>query len=628
MTNKELAQSILAEVGGAENVTQLTHCATRLRFQLKDSSKANDKKISSLKGVSGVVRSSGQFQVIIGTDVANVYKAFSINGTSSSSDDVKQKFSWKSFGSSIIPFIAGSISPLLPGMIGAGLIKLILTILGPTIANVLATTSDTYRILWAVSDAIFHFLPIGVAFNAAKRLNLDFSLALAVASFLLYPDLVTLLKSEDTTKLFGVIPVYHASYASSLLPALFSVLLLKGFHWTFNKYLPKSTRFILVPFFSLVLTGAITIFTLAPLGAMIGEYLAIAMQWIYDFAPWLAVGILSAAMPFIVMTGMHWALIPLHMISVPQLGYDSLIFVAMIIVNTAQGAAAMGFGLRTKDKELRSLAFSSGFLATVMGITEPAMYGINLKYKKPMYAVVGVSLILGIFAGILGIKEFLYMQGTKLIAIFGYIDPSGNHWNLIWTCVILAAAIVGTFLVSFAISGENFTLSKTEKLIKKIKEENLTVYNPIDGEVIALKDVNDATFASEVLGKGYAVQPSKNVVRAPFSGTVEVLMDSKHAISLKSNDGMQVLIHIGLDTVKLNGKHFKTHVNVGDEVKLGQKLISFNAKEIKKAGYELTTPVILTNSTEFNDIHVENSGIHKLCEKMIYINKDQESKNE
>lgn len=489
--------------------------------------------------------------------------------------------------------------------------------------------TDTYRILYALSDAVFYFLPIAIAISAAKKLNVNIMLALAAVGFLLYPDLVSLLGGDTPTKLFGFIPVYHASYGTSLLPAIFAVLLLKGFDWIFNKIIPNVVKFMFTPFLSLIFTGIIVIFTLAPLGNLIGEYIAIAMNWLYGKVPWLTIGILGAAFPFLVMTGMHWAFVPIHFIAFGEtgLGYDSWIVVMMFMPNIAQGAASLAVGFRTKDKNMKSLAISSGFLATFLGITEPAMYGVNLKLKKPMWVVAAVSGVAGVLAGILGLTDYVIGQGTSLLGILGYINPSGNINNFIYAWIVAGVSFFGTFIITFLISGDNFAITKSEKLIKKVKAEKNTIYNPIQGNVIPLKEVNDATFASEVLGMGYAVQPTSNVVRAPFDGTVEVVMDSKHAVGIKSEDGMQVLIHVGLDTVKLNGKHFKNYVKVGDSVKLGQKLISFNSKEIQKAGYELTTPVILTNSAEFTNVNVVKSGKHEICDKMIYLD-NKEGSNE
>lgn len=636
MTNKELAQSILAEVGGAENVKSLTHCMTRLRFELNDYSKVDDKSISSLKGVQGVMKVGNQYQIIIGTHVNKLYDEMnSLSGFGHKDETTKTGFDIKKFFGSILPFISACISPLFPALIGGGLLKVLVLILGPSLTNVLSETNHTYVILSALADTAFYFLPLGLAYTASKQLKVNMAMALAVVALLIHPNLIALFDSgnaakfatQDGIKLFGFLPIVTGTYSSSFLPALFAVILLKYVDWVFDKIIPNIIKSFLKPPLVLIVAGVITLFALAPLGNIIGQWIMIALKWIYGYAPWLAIGIISGAMPFLVMSGMHWAFyaVTLILLADSATGNDPFTLPAMLLANLAQGSAALAYSFKLKDKSERSQAISAGVLALLAGITEPAMYGINLKYKKPIMVVSFVSFLGGIAYGILGVTA--YAGATPaLLSIAEFISPNGSWENITYTAIIAGIAIILTFVLTLIISSDKIQFSRKAMILNKIKVEKLTLYNPMNGKAIALKDVNDATFASEVLGKGYAIEPKEGILRAPFNGTVQVVMDSKHAIGLKSDDGMEVLMHIGLDTVKLNGKHFKSNLKVGDKVSLGDNLIKFDIKAIKKEGYELTTPIIITNAQEFDNINLSELGEHKFGDKMASV--ISEDKNE
>ncbi len=618
MNYKELAKAILQEVGGPGNVKSLTNCMTRLRFVLKDDSKVDDSKVAAIPGVVGVNRQGEQFQVIIGNEVANVYKAIeSLGDFTAGSSDEATATEKKGRVSAVLDFISACMSPLFPALIGAGLIKVILVLLGPSVFKVLSDESATYTILSSLGDATFYFMPFAVAVTASQRLKVNTFLALGTVGLLIHPGIITLLGGEEATKLFDFIPVAHASYNSSLIPALLTVLLLKYVDIFFDKVLPTWTKNFLKPMLVMLITALVSLVALAPLGNIVGQGIMFVITSVYGVAPWLTGAILGAGMPFIIMTGMHWAFVPITIMALSNPGFDTLFIPAMMVSNIAQGGATLGVGFKTKNKDLKSMAFSAGITATLAGVTEPALYGVTLKLKKPLYALCAVSAVGGLFTGLFGVKAYAFAT-PSLLAMVQFIDPEGSS-NFIIACVIAVFAFVGSLLAAYLITdnGQSDLANPEESMSSS--EEELSVYNPLEGNTIPLSDVEDATFASGVLGKGYAVEPLVGLVKAPFSGTVEVLMPSNHALGLVSDSGVTVLVHIGLDTVELDGKYFEPKVKVGDRITLGQELMVFDIAAIEKAGYKVTTPVIVTNSEEFDSVHMEELGQRLIGEKMITV---------
>ena len=448
--NRKIAEEILAAVGGSENIVSVTHCMTRLRFVLKDQSIPNKKKLESIKGVMGTNIAGGQYQVIIGNSVGNVYKelieiSVVIDTTADfKADQVKEKVNPVV---TALDFIAGCMTPLFTAIIAGGLIKVLLVIFGPTLLGVLSSESDTYILMNALGDAPFYFLPILVAFTASKKLNCNSFLAVMVSSILIYPDVITLLGSEQATHLFGVIPVVHGSYASSIIPAMLSTILLKYVEILVDKIVPDWSKNFLKPLLIVLITAPITLCALAPLGLMVGNGLQFVINGIYGFAPWLAMLLFSAFMPFIVMTGMHWAFVPACLLGLANPGYDLLLLPAMLASNTAQAGATFGVAAKTKDKELREMAIPSGISALLAGVTEPAMYGITLRLKKPMIAACIASGIGGLITGIVTLKAYAFATPC-LTAIVQFIAPDGGN-NIICAVIVFVVSLVVSFVLSF-----------------------------------------------------------------------------------------------------------------------------------------------------------------------------------
>lgn len=617
MDYKQLAQQILQSVGGEQNVDSLTHCMTRLRFVLKDNQAVHADELNSLAGVIGTNRQGEQFQVIIGNDVVKVYNELhAIGNIGQVTGDAVEKEKQHPF-SAVIEFISGCVSPLFPALIASGLIKVLLLVLSPSVLNLMESTSDTYVILNALGDAVFYFLPILVAVTAAQRLKTNMYMSVTIVSLLIYPSLIALLSGDKATYLFGFIPVVHASYASSLVPAMLSTVLLKYVDLGVDKVTPNWSKNFLKPFLTLFITGLTTLVVLAPLGSIIGQWVMLALNAIYNFSPWLAMALFAAAMPFIVMTGMHWAFVPATLMALGDggVGYDLMLLPAMLSSNVAQAGASFGVFFKTKNKDLKGMAIPAAVSALLAGVTEPALYGITLKLKKPLYAAYIASGIGGFVTGLFQLKAYSFAS-PSLLAILQFIAPDGGN-NFIIAWIVFAIAFFGSLILSYILTDKG----EASKETVLATEDLLSVYNPIAGNTIALSEVADATFASGVLGKGYAIEPENGVVVAPFSGRVDVLMDSYHAIGLVSDSGVNILVHVGLDTVNLGGQHFSPKVKQGDRVEFGQVLLEFDKSAIQAAGYSTVTPVIVTNSDDYADVKLAPLGQYMITEKMITLSK-------
>ena len=601
--NREIAEAVVAAVGGAANITSVTHCMTRLRFVLKDQSIPKKQEVEKINGVMGTNIAGGQYQVIIGNSVGNVYKeVVAVTGVSDSSGaEAPQEKKKVNPITAALDFVAGCMTPLFTAIIAGGLIKVLLVIFGPTLLGVMSDTSDTYILMNALGDAPFYFLPVMVAFTASKKLNCNSFLSVMVASVLIYPDVITLLGGETATYLFGVIPVMHGSYSSSIIPAMLSTLLLKYVEQLIDRITPDWSKNFLKPLLIVIITAPITLCLLAPLGLMAGNGLQFVINGIYGLAPWLAMLIFAALMPFIVMTGMHWAFVPACLLGLADPGFDLLLLPAMLCSNTAQAGATFGAAFKTKDKEMRQMAIPAGISALLAGVTEPAMYGITLKLRKPMIAACIASGVSGLICGIVQLKAYAFATPC-LTALVQFISPEGGN-NLVYAIIIFAVSLVLSFILSFILTKDELPDNGNTPAGK------IEIKSPVKGQIIPLAEVKDNTFASGILGEGYAVIPSEGKVYAPFDGVCENLFDTLHALGLTSDQGVEMLIHVGLETVTLNGAPFTAHIKSGERFKKGDLLLEFNIEEIQKAGCEIQTPVLITNAEELGGVTVEEDKL-------------------
>lgn len=612
--NRQIAEAVVKAVGGTANITSVTHCMTRLRFVLKDKSIPNKKEVEKIPGVMGVNIAGGQYQVIIGNSVGNVYKevvaATGISDTAVGGGAAEHIEKVNPIVAAL-DFIAGCMTPLFTAIIAGGLVKVLLVIFGPTLLNVMQTTSDTYILMNALGDAPFYFLPVLVAFTASRKLNCNSYLSVMVASVLIYPDVITLLAGDSATHLFGVIPVVHGSYSSSIIPAMLSTLLLKYVEKLVDRITPEWSKSFLKPLLIVMIVTPITLCAIAPLGLIIGNGLQSVINGIYGFAPWLAMMLFAGFMPFIVMTGMHWAFVPASMLGISGVGYDLMLLPAMLCSNTAQAGATFGAAFKTKDKEMKKMAFPAAVSALLAGVTEPAMYGVTLKLKKPMVAACISGGIGGLIVGILQVKSYAFVT-PSMTSLVQFISPDGGK-NFLYAVIIFAVTLVLSFVLSFILTkGEAEEEAAEETELQKsaaVLTGKVEIEAPVKGKVIPLTEVKDNTFATGILGEGFAIVPSEGKVYAPFDGVCENLFDTLHAIGITSDNGIEMLIHVGLETVALKGEPFKAHTGNGEHFKKGALLLEFDIDAIQKAGCEIQTPVIITNAEELGGVTVENERL-------------------
>ena len=584
--NRQIAEAVVKAVGGTANITSVTYCMTRLRFVLKDKSIPNKKEVEKIPGVMGVNIAGGQYQVIIGNSVGNVYKevvaATGISDTAVGGGAAEHTEKVNPIVAAL-DFIAGCMTPLFTAIIAGGLVKVLLVIFGPTLLNVMQTTSDTYILMNALGDAPFYFLPVLVAFTASRKLNCNSYLSVMVASVLIYPDVITLLAGDGATHLFGVIPVVHGSYSSSIIPAMLSTLLLKYVEKLVDRITPEWSKSFLKPLLIVMIVTPITLCAIAPLGLIIGNGLQFVINGIYGFAPWLAMMLFAGFMPFIVMTGMHWAFVP--------------------------AGATFGAAFKTKDKEMKKMAFPAAVSALLAGVTEPAMYGVTLKLKKPMVAACISGGIGGLIVGILQVKSYAFVT-PSMTSLVQFISPDGGK-NFLYAVIIFAVTLVLSFVLSFILTKGESEEEAVEELQKSaaVLTGKVEIEAPVKGKVISLTEVKDNTFATGILGEGFAIVPSEGKVYAPFDGVCENLFDTLHAIGITSDNGIEMLIHVGLETVALKGEPFKAHIGNGEHFKKGALLLEFDIDAIQKAGCEIQTPVIITNAEELGGVTVENERL-------------------
>lgn len=612
MDYKKLAEDILQNAGGTGNVAGLTHCATRLRFNLKEESRAKTEVIKKLKGVMGVVSSGGQYQIIIGSDVGNVFKEVQALGKFSDSTDAKEK-DGRSLGAKLIDTLSGIFTPVLPAITAAGMLKAVLALL--VAFHWVDNTSTTYQVLNFMGDSAFYFLPILLANSAARKFNCNPYMAMMLGGILLHPNFVSMVAAAKETgeaiTIFGI-PVYNATYSSSVIPIILTVWLMSYIEPVADKVSPKAVKFFTKPLLTAIVTGILALCLIGPVGYVVGNAIAAGLTAIDNYCGWLVPGLIGLLSPLLVMTGTHYGLVPVGINNRMTLGYDSFVGPGMLASNVAQGGAALAVALRTKKSDMKALATSAGVTA-VCGITEPALYGVTLKYQSALYATMAAGGLGGVFLGFM--KARTYAGGSPgFLVLPGYIggDSLNNFYFGVAGAVL---SVVLGFIFSFIMFKENeeeegVQENGSEPVAAAADEKELmsaagtSIKAPVNGRAVSLKEVSDPTFSEEILGKGVAIIPKDGHVVSPVNGTVVTIFDTIHAIGLKADSGEEVLIHIGIDTVKLGGKHFTARAKSGDRVSVGTPLVDVDVEKVKEEGYDVITPVIISNSAAYGDVLV------------------------
>ncbi|QMM54726.1 PTS glucose transporter subunit IIA [Enterobacter sp. RHB15-C17] len=580
MNHLQTALDIIAQVGGAENIEHLEHCSTRLRLSLYDNGKVNERELAKIDGVLGV-RVNVQCQVIIGHEVVQVYEAArSLIGTpqaNASAQTVKPHR-----GAQIVDFVISVFQPLVPAIAGGGVLKSLLLLLD--VLGWLSRDSSTYKVLDNIGSAPLYFLPILVAITTATKLKVNVLVAVSAVAVMVLPAMTKQLADGAEFMSFDL---RNVAYASQVFPAILCVLFYAQTEKLFNRYSPGALRIFLSPMLSLLVTVPVTLLILGPLGYELGAGLATVILWLYGKLGFVATGLLAAALPFMVAAGMHKPMLPYAVASMSQFGREMLYLPASLAHNIAESGACLAIALRSKDKVLKSTAFSAG-ISALFGITEPALYGVTLLNKKALYSVLAGSLVGGAFIGWMAIEAFA-LVGPGLASISMFVSPD-NPMNIVW-------AFAGAGL-SFVIAFLSALLLWRDKAPEQADE--LHFIRPVEGQIIPLENVNDDVFSRKIMGDGVAIVPSQGVLRAPADGTVVNVFESGHALSLLTDAGVELIFHIGIDTIRLQGNGFRPLVKEGQHVKSGDTLIEFSLDIITAAGLDPVVVMIVTNGERFS----------------------------
>ncbi|WP_373951062.1 beta-glucoside-specific PTS transporter subunit IIABC [Exiguobacterium acetylicum] len=601
MKYDQLAKEIIESVGGEQNVSSLVHCATRLRFVLKDKAKADKLKLEKLEGVIAVKESGGQFQVVVGNTVPEVYQAIGkqtkLMEESTESRETNEK--GNIFGRAI-DIISSIFTPLLGVMAGAGILKGLLAI--ATNAGWLIPTETTYIILNATADSLFYFLPILLAVTSARKFGANQFVAMTVAGALIYPTIIQLKTEAVATTFFGI-PVTMMSYTSTVIPIILAVWVMSYVEKFFNRYVHESVKNFVTPLIALVTIVPLTLIVFGPIGVTSGDLIAAFILKVLAFNPILAGAFIAGVWQILVIFGIHWGVVPIFINNIATKGYD-YIKPATAPAIFAQAGASFGVMLRSKNKKLKTLAGSTGITA-LFGITEPAVYGVTLRLKRPFIAAVISAAVGGGIVGHFGsVAVASGPPGLLTLPVFIGDSMTAFYGLLIGVGVSFFLSMVLTYILGF----EDDPIEKeVEKNVRPSTE--MTIPSPVSGQIVSLEKVSDSVFASGAMGQGFAVVPTEGKVIAPVSGQVTAIFASKHAIGIRSENGMEILIHVGIDTVRLDGTHFELHVAQDQKIEPGDVLITFDMESIQAEGYDIITPVIFTNLSEERRITIDQDQI-------------------
>lgn len=600
---KKLASSVVDAVGGVGNVTNLTHCMTRLRFILKDEAKASDETVKNIPGVMGLVKQGGQYQIIIGNNVAAAYKeilALGVDGgaTVDASEQPKQKWTLKRVGMTILDAIIGTMTPLIPAIIGGSMVKLLAMLLLMT--GVVGETNSTYVLLNTIGDAAFFFLPILVAVSASKKFGTNTYLAVAIAGLMVHPVFMDLMAkaAEGQAVTLAMLPIMSVKYTYTIIPAIVMSWLLRYIEAGVDRITPLVTKNFLKPMLILLVGAVIAISIVGPAGVWLGNGISAVVYGIHGKLGWLAVAIVGAIWPLLVMTGMHRVFTPTIVTTIAETGSEAMVMPSEIGANMSLGGVSLAVAFKTKNRELRQTALAAASSALIAGITEPALYGVAIRLKRPMIASVITGFIAGAVAGLAGLASHS-MAAPGLFTSVQFIDKD-NPTSILWIAAVMAISVVVSFALTLILGFEDIPVEEDEA--DMVTPASVKLMAPMKGAVMGLHDVADEVFSKGLLGKGMAIEPVDGKVVSPIAGTVTTVFPTKHAIGLTDDHGMEALIHVGLDTVSLNGEPFEALVAAGDRVEVGTELLQADLDAIKAAGLPTTTVVVITNTDEFKDV--------------------------
>ena len=635
-----LAKTIIKDVGGKDNVISVVHCTTRLRFKLKDEKKANDDALKDTDGVVTVVKAGGQYQVVIGNEVADVYEAVLKEGGFSgggqvADDDLDD--SNMSLMDKAIDLISGIFTPILGPMAAAGMIKGLTAMCASF--GWLAKTSGTYEVLYAIGDGFFYFLPLILAITSAKKFKVDRFTAITIGAAMCYPAMVAMNSSKKVLfDLFNGTFLHSQVHATFLgIPIILAVWFASVVEKWCKKWIPTVVKTFLVPFVTLLIVVPLTFLIIGPLATWIGNALAAITSAVYNFSPVLAGILLGGFWQVFVIFGVHWGFVAVMMSNIAALGYDPILGLSLG-ASFAQIGVVLAILLQTKDQKLKGIALPA-FLSGIFGVTEPAIYGVTLPRKKPFVLSCIAAGIGGGLIGFFGTKMYM-MGGMGVFVIPAAIGPkTGVDMSVYGLMIAMAVSFILGFILQMVLGKKSVDQAYDEKQAKTVQEvanqadtiakaapslastSDLNVstelVSPLAGELLPLSEVKDEVFSSGAMGEGVAVEPSEGVLHAPADGKVVMTFPTGHAIGMKTSDGAEILMHIGMDTVNLQGHGFETLVAKGDEVKAGDELVKFDIDAIHAKGYVVTTPIVVTNSKDYEKITVVSQGKVKVGQEIL-----------
>lgn len=633
---EELGNIVVKNVGGKENIISLTHCITRLRFKLKDESKANTELLKSTKGVVTIVQSGGQYQVVIGNAVADVFEEITVNhniGNASGSNDTSSNENM-SLLDMFIDTVSGIFTPVLGVLAASGMLKGLNALL--VAMDLVAPGSGTHNILTIIGDAFFYFLPIFLAYTAAKKFKMNEFSAMAIGAALVYPTLAAISQGE---KLYDVlndtmfaspvfmefigIPVILMNYASSVIPIILAIYVAAKVERVISNALPTVIKKFMTPFFTLLIMIPLTFVVVGPVSTWLGQIVGAAASSIYDLSPALAGIFIGAFWQVFVIFGLHWGLVPIMINNIVSLGNDPLI-VTMFGTTFAQTGVVLAIMLKTKNAELKSIS-APAVVSGIFGVTEPAIYGVTLPRKKYFIISCIGGAVGGALVALLNVRLYFF-GGLGIFTYPSFInaatnDVSGMYYGAVVSIVSFLFGLVVTWFM-YKDEGNDLPKKMNSLLIQTnndVKASSETISSPLSGKVVALSKVPDAAFSSETLGKGVAIIPSEGKVVSPADGTVNMIFPTGHAIGILTDNGTEILIHIGIDTVKLDGKYYSAKVSNGDKIKTGDTLIEFDLNKIKNEGYDIITPIIITNTMNYTDVKAVNPSTINTGDKLLTV---------
>ena len=595
---EKLAVDIINAVGGKENIVKAARCATRLRLVLKETPKDAHKKVSELTGVITVVENNGQFQVVIGTHVGKVFdKVQTIVDLDDSSKDEAPK---GTILNRVIATMSAVFAPFIYILAAAGILQGCLILINMAYPSFQST--GTYDVLSFMSWAPFTFLPIFIAITASRHFKCNMFIAVACCASLVSPtwsEIAARIAGGENISFLGI-ALAETTYTSSVLPPLFLVWILSYVEKFVEKSLPDVVKSLFTPLLCMIIMVPLTIVAIGPVSDNLATAIANGYNSLYNFAPALAAAVIGGLWQIVVIFGVHWGVTPMCLANYDMYGMDTFqAFQTMAVV--AQMGAAFGVFLKAKKMETKNVSLSAG-ITGIFGITEPAIYGVTLKYKKPFICGCVAGALGAVVASFFNVAYYAYAGLPGLLTVVNAINPE-NPTSIMGMAIGCAIAVIGSIILVQIVGFGEESEEVKEDIIKEVAttllDNNKEIKNPLSGKVLPLSKVEDAVFSSGAMGNGIAIDPTDNKVYAPFDGTVEFIAETKHAIGLKSDDGVELLIHVGMDTVKMNGKGFDVKTKVNERVKEGDSLLEFDRNEIQKEGYSLITPVVITNSNNY-----------------------------